>query len=72
MAGALASTNRARTSTRPEVIAEAVLRAARSAWPRTRYPVGSGAKAILGLRRILPDRLYDAAVKVVLKRVAAG
>jgi hypothetical protein len=35
-------------------------------------PVGSGAKAILALRRILPDRLYDAAVKVVLKRVAAG
>ena len=72
MAGALASTNRARTSTRPEVIAEAVLNAARSGRPRTRYPVGSGAKAILGLRRILPDRLYDAAVKVVLKRVAAG
>jgi hypothetical protein len=49
-----------------------VLRAARSTWPRTRYPAVSGAKAILGLRRILPDRLYDAAVKVVLKRVAAG
>lgn len=49
-----------------------MLHAARSARPRTRYPVGSGAKAILGLRRILPDRLYDAAVKVVLKRVAAG
>jgi hypothetical protein len=70
MAAVLASTDRLQTSTRPEVIGGAVLHAARSAHPRTRYPVGRGARAILGLRRLLPDRLYDALVMAVLKRVA--
>lgn len=71
MAGALASTNRPGTSTAPEVIASAVLHAASAARPRTRYPVGRGARAILTLRRILPDRLFDPVVMIVLKRVAA-
>lgn len=71
MAGALASTERAATSTPPEVIAGAILHAASSARPRTRYPVGRGARAILTLRRILPDRLFDPVVMLVLKRVAA-
>jgi len=71
MSGALDSTNRPATSTAPEVIADAVLHAAHSARPRTRYPVGRGARAILTLRRILPDRLFDPVVMLVLKRVAA-
>lgn len=71
MAGALDSTNRPATSTAPEVIADAVLHAASSARPRTRYPVGRGARAILTLRRVLPDRLFDPVVMLVLKRVAA-
>ncbi|TAP44132.1 oxidoreductase [Arthrobacter sp. S39] len=71
MAGALDSTNRPETSTLPEVIAEAVLHAASAARPRTRYPVGRGARAILTLRRLLPDRLFDPVVMLVLKRVAA-
>ena len=70
MAAVLASTDAAETSTRPEVIAEAVLHAASSPRPRTRYPVGRGAAAIMVLRRILPDRLFDAVVVAVLKRVA--
>ncbi|WP_373427466.1 SDR family NAD(P)-dependent oxidoreductase [Arthrobacter pascens] len=49
------------------LIAGAVLHAASSAHPRTRYPVGRGARPILGLRRLLPDRLYDALVMAVLK-----
>ena len=71
MAGALASTERAATSTPPEVIAGAIMHAASSPRPRTRYPVGRGARAILTLRRILPDRLFDPVVMLVLKRVAA-
>jgi len=71
MAGALESTNRPETSTPPEVIAEAVLHAASAARPRTRYPVGRGARAILTLRRLLPDPLFDPVVMLVLKRVAA-
>lgn len=70
MAGVLASTDRPATSTHPEVVADAVLHAATSTRPKTRYPVGRGAVAILALRRILPDRVYDAAVMAVLKRVA--
>ena len=70
MADVLASTDRPATSTQPAVVAAAVLRAATAARPRTRYPVGRGAAAILGLRRVLPDRLYDAVVTAVLKRVA--
>lgn len=71
MAGALASTEHAATSTPPEVIAGAILHAASSARPRSRYPVGRGARAILTLRRILPDRLFDPVVMLVLRRVAA-
>ncbi|WP_332762490.1 oxidoreductase [Pseudarthrobacter sp.] len=70
MANVLASTDRLETSTQPAVIAAAVLHAATAARPRTRYPVGRGAAAILGLRRVLPDRFYDAVVMAVLKRVA--
>lgn len=69
-AAVLASTDKPATSTPPEVVADAVLLAATSARPKTRYPVGRGAAAILALRRILPDRVYDAAVMAVLKRVA--
>jgi NAD(P)-dependent dehydrogenase (short-subunit alcohol dehydrogenase family) len=71
MAGALASTERAATSTPPEVIAGAILHAASSARPRSRYAVGRGARAILTLRRILPDRLFDPVVMRVLKRLGA-
>lgn len=71
MAGALASTEHTATSTPPDVIAGAILHAASSARPRSRYPVGRGARAILTLRRILPDRLFDPVVMLVLKRVAA-
>ena len=70
MAAVLASTDKPANSTPPDVVADAVLHAATSARPKTRYPVGRGAAAILALRRILPDRVYDAAVMAVLNRVA--
>ncbi|MET3933780.1 oxidoreductase [Arthrobacter sp. OAP107] len=70
MAAVLASTERTATSTPPHVIAGAVLQAATVARPRTRYPVGRGARAITALRRLLPDRVYDLAVTAVLKRIA--
>jgi len=41
------------------VIAEAVLHALTSKKPRTRYPSGAGAKRMLFMRRILPDRQFD-------------
>ena len=70
MAAVLASTGRPATSTDPGIIADAVVHAATAARPKTRYPVGRGAPAIMMLRRILPDRLFDVAVKAVLARVA--
>jgi NAD(P)-dependent dehydrogenase (short-subunit alcohol dehydrogenase family) len=69
MAGVLASTGRPATSTHPGIIADAVVHAATAARPKTRYPVGRGAPAIMMLRRILPDRVFDAAVTAVLKHV---
>ncbi len=49
----------AATGSPPEVVAESVLHALTSKRPRTRYPAGVGAKRLLLMRRILPDRLFD-------------
>lgn len=43
----------------PEVVARAVHHAMTSSRPRTRYPVGKGAKRLLFLRRVLTDRGFD-------------
>jgi NAD(P)-dependent dehydrogenase (short-subunit alcohol dehydrogenase family) len=49
----------AATGSPPEVVAEAVLHALTSGRPRTRYPSGAGAKRLLFMRRLLPDRRFD-------------
>ncbi|HYZ68476.1 MAG TPA: hypothetical protein VE666_11865 [Mycobacterium sp.] len=49
----------AATGSPPEVVAESVLHALTSDKPRTRYPAGAGAKRMLLMRRILPDRQFD-------------
>lgn len=43
----------------PEVVARTIVRAATAARPQTRYATGGGAKAVLLLRRLLSDRLFD-------------
>ncbi|GAB3426113.1 SDR family NAD(P)-dependent oxidoreductase [Flindersiella endophytica] len=43
----------------PDVVARAVVHALTSRRPRSRYPVGSGAKPMIFMRRILPDRWMD-------------
>ncbi|HET7666817.1 MAG TPA: SDR family NAD(P)-dependent oxidoreductase [Mycobacterium sp.] len=48
----------------PDVIAESILHALTSERPRTRYPAGAGAKRMLFMRRILPDRQFD---KIILR-----
>ena len=45
------------------VVAEAVTRVATARRPRTRYRVGFGASPLVFLRRVLPDRTFDALVK---------
>ncbi len=44
---------------RPEHVAAAVYRALASRNPRLRYPVGRRARALIGLRRLLPDAVFE-------------
>jgi len=55
----------------PEAVADAVMHALESAEPRTRYVVGRDARVRLTLSRWLPDRLMDAIVLGVMRRVEA-
>jgi NADP-dependent 3-hydroxy acid dehydrogenase YdfG len=45
---------------KPEDVARTILQAAQARRPQTRYRVGLSAHLYTGLRRILPDRLWDA------------
>lgn len=46
-----------------DVVANAVVKAATARRPRTRYAVGMGAKPLIALSRILPDKAFDALIK---------
>lgn len=70
VAAALASTSGTALSTHPRTVAGAIVHAATSKRPRTRYPVGRGAWTILALRRILPDRAFDTVFWNAYKRIA--
>ncbi len=50
------------TSSGPDVVAKKIVKAATTGRPRPRYPVGRGAGTIVGARRVLPDRAFDAIV----------
>ncbi|WP_375386820.1 oxidoreductase [uncultured Amnibacterium sp.] len=52
----------ARRSSPPELIAATIARAVTARRPRTRYAVGFGAKPLIALRRLLPDRAWDALI----------
>jgi NADP-dependent 3-hydroxy acid dehydrogenase YdfG len=58
----------ARGAAKPRVVGAVIARAATAKHPRTRYAVPAAAKAIVGMRRLLPDRVLDA----VLLRVFGG
>jgi NAD(P)-dependent dehydrogenase (short-subunit alcohol dehydrogenase family) len=51
----------------PEVIAKAIGRAVTARRPRTRYAVGLGAKPAIYARRVLPDRVFDALVRLTFR-----
>ncbi|QOR70311.1 oxidoreductase [Ruania alkalisoli] len=61
VAGMLAASGERDSS--PDVVADAVERAVTATRPRTRYAIGFGAKPLIGLRRVLPDRAFDALVR---------
>lgn len=51
----------------PEVVAEAIGQAVQRAKPRTRYPVGGGARIFLFARRVLTDRGFDRFIRLVYR-----
>ncbi|MFF2029768.1 oxidoreductase [Arthrobacter sp. NPDC058192] len=69
VAAALGTTVNPATATPPEQVAAAILHAATSRRPKTRYPVGASAKGILLLRHLLPDRAFDAVLWNAYKRL---
>lgn len=60
LADSLASTRTTSRLSPPDVVAEAIVKAATAPQPRTRYAVGFGAKPVVTARRLLSDRAYDA------------
>ena len=52
----------------PETVAATIERAITAARPRTRYAVTPSAHLFIGLRRLLPDRAWDALVSTVYPR----
>ena len=59
MAKTLGSEVNSRRASPPSVIADAIAKAATARRPRTRYAVGFGAKPLIAMRKILPDRGFD-------------
>ena len=55
----LATADTSRLASPPEVVARTIVRAVSARRPRTRYATGGGARTILFLRKILPDRMFD-------------
>ena len=51
-------------ATSPDAVAKVIERALKAKRPRTRYPVTLHARAALVTRRLLPDRAWDAAMKI--------
>jgi short-subunit dehydrogenase len=47
----------------PDAVAEVVVEAIESDRPKPRYPVGAVSRQLVGARRVLPTRLWDAALR---------
>ncbi|MFE4539351.1 oxidoreductase [Streptomyces scopuliridis] len=60
VADSLTSEANAKRLSSPQVIADAIVKATTVRRPKTRYATGFGARPMMTLRRILPDRAFDA------------
>jgi NAD(P)-dependent dehydrogenase (short-subunit alcohol dehydrogenase family) len=56
----------------PEDVAATIARAVRARRPRTRYKVSASAHVFMGLRRLLPDRLWDLSLRSTYPRPGLG
>jgi NAD(P)-dependent dehydrogenase (short-subunit alcohol dehydrogenase family) len=63
VADSLGSESTARRSSPPELIARTVGKAVTTRRPRTRYALGYGAKPMILLHGMLPDRWFDAVIR---------
>jgi NADP-dependent 3-hydroxy acid dehydrogenase YdfG len=64
----LAAADTSSLTTPPTVVAKTVVRAVGARRPKTRYATGGGARTILFLRTILPDRMFDR----LMRRISQG
>jgi NAD(P)-dependent dehydrogenase (short-subunit alcohol dehydrogenase family) len=55
----LATADTSSLASPPEVVARTIVRAVTARRPKTRYATGGGARTILFLRKILPNRMFD-------------
>ncbi|MEV6593309.1 oxidoreductase [Streptomyces acidicola] len=62
VASSLRSEANAKRNSPPTVIADAIGKAVTARRPRTRYATGFGARPLIALRRILPDRAFDTVI----------
>lgn len=53
----------ANTASNPDSVARVIGKAISAKRPRTRYPVTAGARILMGLRRVLPDRAWDSLMR---------
>jgi NAD(P)-dependent dehydrogenase (short-subunit alcohol dehydrogenase family) len=64
----LATADTSSLASPPEVVARTIVRAVTARRPKTRYATGGGARPILFLRKILPDRMFDRLIWRVTQR----
>ncbi|MFB7755689.1 oxidoreductase [Streptomyces sp. NPDC056121] len=62
VASSLRSEANAKRNSPPAVIADAIAKAVTARRPKTRYATGFGARPLIALRRILPDRAFDTVI----------
>ncbi len=66
MAARLSTPGSVMQGSKPAVIGDAIRRAVTARRPRTRYAVGAGAKPMIAIRRLLPDRAFDSLIARVM------
>ena len=67
VADSLASESTRRRSSPPELIARTIGKAVTARRPKTRYAAGYGAKPMIFLHDVLPDRAFDAFIRRVVR-----
>jgi NAD(P)-dependent dehydrogenase (short-subunit alcohol dehydrogenase family) len=70
-ASVLAFANEDGVASPPEVVAKVISKALKARRPKTRYPVGTGAQALVTLRKIASDRVMDWAMEIMAKQAVS-